>query len=251
VRTFSSMTHARCVLVYKQRGIAMPDTTNSHRNEHIAMFPEGDFLCICGNTRSRSTALLVRSSGHKIAGSPGFQVAGLVVVRASSVVRARQILEHLTSSLRSRRGPVGVLRITTERGNRSMADLPKTTPRSGWLTTGELVGGVARLAARFGTDQRSGARRCPSASGALVCTPRRATGDGRWSVVTVPAISGPSLRVAMRPARSWGCSAKLALLDARASVHLGPAQLRSLRLVAVVCRARVPPGGGGPRSPIP
>ena len=81
-----------------------------------------------------------RTWRRKVGSGPGFQLAGLVLVRAASVARAREICEHPSSSLRSRRGPVGELCTTTERGNRSLASLPKTTRSSGWVTTSELVG---------------------------------------------------------------------------------------------------------------
>lgn len=84
-----------------------------------------------------------RAWRQKTASGPGFQMSGLVLVRAGSVSRARAILEHLTSSLRSRRGPVGALRITTERGNRGLASEPKTTRSSGWVTAGESLGLLA------------------------------------------------------------------------------------------------------------
>jgi Helicase HerA, central domain/Type IV secretion-system coupling protein DNA-binding domain len=80
----------------------------------------------------------------KVAAGVGFQLAGLILVRAGSVARAREITDHMASSLRSRRGAVGSLRITSERGNRSMASLPKTTRSSGWVTAGgEALGLLA------------------------------------------------------------------------------------------------------------
>ncbi len=83
-----------------------------------------------------------RAWRQKLASGVGFQACGLILVCAGSVARARQICEHLTSSLRARRGSVGTLRITTERGNRSLAALPKTTRSSGWTTPSELIGGL-------------------------------------------------------------------------------------------------------------
>lgn len=76
----------------------------------------------------------------KTGSGAGFQAAGLVLVRAGSVARAREIIEHLTSSLRARRGSVGALRVTTEHGNRSLASAPKTTRSSGWITASEAAG---------------------------------------------------------------------------------------------------------------
>lgn len=79
---------------------------------------------------------------QKISSGAGFDASGLIVVRAGSIRRAREICDHLTSVLRSRRGPVGAIKVTMERGNRSLASLPKTTRSSGWLTAGELLGPV-------------------------------------------------------------------------------------------------------------
>jgi hypothetical protein len=69
----------------------------------------------------------------------GFQVSGLILVRAGSVARARGLSEHIASSLRSRRGSVGALRLTSEHGGRSLASLPKITRSSGWLNAAELL----------------------------------------------------------------------------------------------------------------
>jgi hypothetical protein len=69
----------------------------------------------------------------------GFQVAGLVLVRTSSIARARGIGAHIASCLRSRRGSVGALRLTSERGSRSLASLPKVTRSSGWLNASEVL----------------------------------------------------------------------------------------------------------------
>jgi hypothetical protein len=71
--------------------------------------------------------------------SPGFQVAGLVMVMAASNTRARSLAEHVTSSLRSRRGGIGGLRLTSERSGRSFSSLPKTTRSSGWLNLSEVL----------------------------------------------------------------------------------------------------------------
>lgn len=81
-----------------------------------------------------------RAWRHKTEMTGGFQVAGLVLVRAGGVARARGICEHIASSLRSRRGSVGALRLTTERGSRGLGSLPKITRSSGWLNTAEVLG---------------------------------------------------------------------------------------------------------------
>jgi hypothetical protein len=69
----------------------------------------------------------------------GFQVAALVLVRTERVARARELAEHVASSIRSRRGAVGGPRITSERGGRSLASLPRTTRTSGFLNASELL----------------------------------------------------------------------------------------------------------------
>ena len=71
---------------------------------------------------------------------PGFRVAGLVLVRAGTVGRARELAGHVESVLRSRRSLAGGIRITTGRGNRSLASLPHVTRTSGWLSSAELLG---------------------------------------------------------------------------------------------------------------
>ncbi len=82
-----------------------------------------------------------RAWRQKTAMSGGFQLAGLILIRAESIGRARSLGEHITSALRARRS-VGALRITSERGGRSLASLPKTKRSSGWLNASEIVSGV-------------------------------------------------------------------------------------------------------------
>jgi hypothetical protein len=71
--------------------------------------------------------------------SPGFQVAGLVMVKAASSARARVLAEHVAGSFRSRRTGIGALRLTSERSGRSLTSLPKTARSSGWLNLSELL----------------------------------------------------------------------------------------------------------------
>jgi hypothetical protein len=92
---------------------------------------------------NRAAREVERAWRQKTGSGAGFQVAALAVVRATSVARARGLCEHLTSSLRARRGSVGSLRITTERGNRALTVVPKTTRSSGWLTASEVLGLIA------------------------------------------------------------------------------------------------------------
>jgi hypothetical protein len=76
---------------------------------------------------------------HKTQLAGGFQVSGLVLVRAARAGRARELAAHVASAVRSRRGIAGGPRITYERGNRSLAALPKTTRSSGWLNAAEAL----------------------------------------------------------------------------------------------------------------
>jgi Type IV secretion-system coupling protein DNA-binding domain len=76
---------------------------------------------------------------QKTHASGGFQVSALVLVRAARVSRARELVEHVASAIRSRRGSVGGPRTTSERGNRSLVSLPRITRSSGWLNTAELL----------------------------------------------------------------------------------------------------------------
>jgi hypothetical protein len=71
---------------------------------------------------------------------PGLFAAGLVLVRAGSVARARELAGQVESVIRGRRGARGAIRITSERGNRSLASLPKVSRGSGWLSAEELLG---------------------------------------------------------------------------------------------------------------
>lgn len=69
----------------------------------------------------------------------GFRVAGLVLLRAGTLSRARELAAHIESVMRSRRGLVGEVRITAGRGSRSLASLPRATRTSGWLSPAELL----------------------------------------------------------------------------------------------------------------
>ncbi len=69
---------------------------------------------------------------------PGFTTAGIVLIRARHVSRARELAGHIENTLRSRR-QIGGVRVTRERGNRTLASMPRTTRASGWLSTPELL----------------------------------------------------------------------------------------------------------------
>jgi hypothetical protein len=73
------------------------------------------------------------------ASQPGFGVAGLILVRAATRSRARELASHVENVLRSRRGLSGGIRVTSERGNRIFASLPKVRRSSGFLAVSEVV----------------------------------------------------------------------------------------------------------------
>jgi hypothetical protein len=66
--------------------------------------------------------------------------AGLVLIHAATGARAQGLARHVESIVRSRRGLSGGVRITSERGNRNLGSLPRTTRTSGWLSSSELLG---------------------------------------------------------------------------------------------------------------
>lgn len=70
---------------------------------------------------------------------PGFTTAGLVLIRSSKMSRARELASHIESVLGSRKGLAGGVRVTRERGSRTLASQPRTTRTSGWLSTAELL----------------------------------------------------------------------------------------------------------------
>ena len=71
--------------------------------------------------------------------TPGFRVAGLVLVKAERASRVRALSAHVASLIRSRRGSLGALRLTSEYRGRSLGSLPKTTRSSGWMNAAELL----------------------------------------------------------------------------------------------------------------
>jgi len=79
-----------------------------------------------------------RAWRHKT-GMPGFTAAGLVLIRSQKLSRAQELASHIESVFRSRRGLAGGVRVTRERGNRTLASQPRTTRTSGWLSTAELL----------------------------------------------------------------------------------------------------------------
>jgi hypothetical protein len=72
--------------------------------------------------------------------TPGFSVSGCVVIKAATKGRARELASHIENVLRSRRGFAGGIRVSYERGNRTLGSLPKASHRrSGWLCVSEIV----------------------------------------------------------------------------------------------------------------
>lgn len=69
---------------------------------------------------------------------PGFSASGLVLIRTPKIAKARELATHVENTLRSRR-QVGAVRVTRERGNRTLASMPRTTRSSGWVSTPELL----------------------------------------------------------------------------------------------------------------
>jgi len=71
--------------------------------------------------------------------APGFTVSGLVLLTAGSRGRARMLASHVESVLRGRRGLAGGIRVTYDRGSRTLASLPRVRRSSGWLSVAELL----------------------------------------------------------------------------------------------------------------
>jgi hypothetical protein len=90
-------------------------------------------------TASDRPARYIEHAWQRKAALPGFLVQGLVVVRAGSFPRARELSQQVTRALRSRRTAIGGFRITSERGSRSLGSEPRTFRSSGWLNTDELL----------------------------------------------------------------------------------------------------------------
>jgi hypothetical protein len=93
--------------------------------------------------RQGERAAQVASAWRRKTSQPGFRVAGLVLVKAGGSARAREVIGHVASVLRSRRSDVGELRMTYDRGNRNLNSLPRVTRTSGWLSSAELLPLVA------------------------------------------------------------------------------------------------------------
>jgi hypothetical protein len=115
---------------------------NLRRNEIVAL----RWALSPGSPRQRQEPAEPTSRQKEIAkawaaksASPGFSVAGLLVIRAATKGRARELATHIENTLRSRRGFAGGIRVTYERGNRTLAALPKVRRTSGFLSVSEIV----------------------------------------------------------------------------------------------------------------
>jgi hypothetical protein len=80
----------------------------------------------------------IDAAWRRKAAIPGFSVTGLVLIRASKK-RASELASHIENLLRARRGSVGGVRVASERGNRRLNSMPRTTRTSGWLSNTELL----------------------------------------------------------------------------------------------------------------
>lgn len=81
----------------------------------------------------------IEGAWRRKAALSGFAASGLVLICAPRA-RARELAGHIQSMLRSRRGLVGGIRVTTVRGSRRLSAVPRTSRRSGWLSNPELLG---------------------------------------------------------------------------------------------------------------
>ncbi len=121
---------------------------------------------------------------------PGMRSSGLVLVAAPSIARARVLASHIENVLRARRGLTGMIRVTRERGSRSVASLPRTTGTSGWLSTPELLGVVGwPLGADLPAGVDAGRRELPA--------PRHLPREGRRLLIARDAATGSERPVAL------------------------------------------------------
>jgi len=145
-----------------------------------------------------------RSWRRKIAGA-GFDVAGLVLVRAGTVGHARKLLRHVEAQVATRRTQRRAIRFTYERGNRSLASMPRTTRSSGWLTAAELcpllawpLGATAPHGVEVGAARELPAPEHLARTGRELFIGRDGRGETRPIALDVPAsrhhllVAGPS-----------------------------------------------------------
>jgi len=175
----------------------------------------------------------------------GFRIAGLVLVRAQATARARELVGHIESVVRSRRGLTGDIRVTAGRANRTLASLPRVTRTSGWLSSAELL---ALLGWPLGPDVPMGvmvgatrellvARHVPR-SGRRLFVGRDHSGE-RWVALDAPAAR---LHTVVAGSSGSGKSELLArgILDEIAAGHAGAVIDPKADLIETVLD-RIPP----------
>jgi hypothetical protein len=129
-------------------------------------------------TASDRSARYVEHAWQRKAALPGFLVQGLVVVRAGSFPRARELSEQVSRALRSRRTAIGGFRVTSERGGRSLGSEPRTvrSAQHRWAAAAPRLAAGNRSRPRCRGRRLSGATgatRRDAAGTAAVCRPRR------------------------------------------------------------------------------
>jgi hypothetical protein len=138
------------------------------------------------------------------ASAPSFRASGLVLIRASTIRRARELASHIENVLRSRRGLVGGIRVTYARGHRTLGALPKVDRSAGVLSVAELLpllglplGPEAVANVEVGYRELLVPRQVPAKDGRTLFVGRDA--DGERPVVLSPeaathhvAVVGPS-----------------------------------------------------------
>lgn len=80
----------------------------------------------------------VERAWRRKAASAGVQVSGAMLI-AASPGRASNLTNQVESVLRSRRGLAGGIRTTGRRDRFALATMPRTSRRSGWLSSNELL----------------------------------------------------------------------------------------------------------------
>jgi hypothetical protein len=75
---------------------------------------------------------------RKVAGA-GLHVAGLLLVRAETPARARELADAVLTAIRGRAGQVGRVQATFDGRGRSLGSLPRVNRMSGWLSLNELL----------------------------------------------------------------------------------------------------------------
>ncbi|MGN6373689.1 MAG: type IV secretory system conjugative DNA transfer family protein [Solirubrobacteraceae bacterium] len=90
----------------------------------------------------------VQRAWRRKTAASGVRASGAILISAKPG-RARELASQIESVLRSRRGLAGGIRTAAVSGKRTFGTIPRTTPRSGWLSGAELV---ALLAFPLGSE---------------------------------------------------------------------------------------------------